>query len=344
LQMIQAFIDSNRSAQVYPIDTARIYANGVTESIVGLAVPQLSLPLGASLSIGTKAHPSEPGGLSRPGIASQLSASRQACFPGQQVPGSPVFAEFYLHQPDQQTPVLESLQYLHELKREGTIGAIGLSNYHASEVARIFDLCRIHDLTPPTVYQGLYNPLNRLVETELLPVLRANHCAFVAYNPLAGGLMSGKHVTQEDAAAPGRFANQNPNYVPRFLTTANFRAVDALREALESYHRESNESISMVEASYRWLVHHSVLQAQDGIIIGASSLTQLQQNLRACCQHPLPARLAHCWDNAWPIVCAESAANSERIFPYWRSYSADMPHRKALDPGAAYNPAQATTK
>ena len=47
------------------------------------------------------------------------------------------------------------------------VKAIGLSNYHASEVARAFDLCKEHSLTPPTVYQGLYNPLNRMVEEEV---------------------------------------------------------------------------------------------------------------------------------------------------------------------------------
>ena len=65
-----------------------------------------------------------------------------------------------------------------------------MSNYHASEVARAMALCDAHTLAKPTVYQGLYNPLNRKVEEELLPVLRQYGCAFIAYNPLAAGLLT----------------------------------------------------------------------------------------------------------------------------------------------------------
>ena len=92
--------------------------------------------------------------------------------------------EYYLHQPDTEHSLLESLKAADSLLKDGKITKIGMSNYHASEMSRVFDLCREHNLTPPSVYQGLYNPLNRLVEEELLPVLKKNGCSFVAYNPL----------------------------------------------------------------------------------------------------------------------------------------------------------------
>ena len=76
---------------------------------------------------------------------------------------------------------------------EGKIGALGLSNYHAEEVSRAFTLCEEHGLTKPTVYQGLYNPLNRAAEDQLIPLLHAHGASFVAYNPLAAGLLTGAH-------------------------------------------------------------------------------------------------------------------------------------------------------
>ena len=90
------------------------------------------------------------------------------------------------------------------LRDAGAFTALGMSNYHASEVARCFDLCEEHGFAKPTVYQGLYNPLNRAVEDELLPLLKANGCAFIAYNPLAAGLLTGAHESV-DVVAEGRF-------------------------------------------------------------------------------------------------------------------------------------------
>ena len=73
------------------------------------------------------------------------------------------------------------------------------------------------------MYQGLYNPLNRRVEQELLPTLRKHNISFVAYNPLAAGLLTGKHSEGGDVPA-GRFKD-NPNYLDRFYKHDNFEAL-----------------------------------------------------------------------------------------------------------------------
>ena len=69
----------------------------------------------------------------------------------------------------------------------GLVKEIGLSNYHASEVERALDLCASNGWASPSVYQGLYNPLNRRVEAELLPLLAKRGVRFVAFNALAAG-------------------------------------------------------------------------------------------------------------------------------------------------------------
>jgi aflatoxin B1 aldehyde reductase len=166
---------------------------------------------GASdLLVGSKAAPSQPGGLSATGMRSQLDASLGAI-------GVERLAEYYLHQPDTEAALLESLREAHAMVSEGKVGAVGMSNYHASEVARAFELCAEHGLTKPSVYQGLYNPLNRAVEEELLPVLRAHGCSFVAFNPLAAGLLTGAHkrdgevrLARPSAPAPRRSMAPTP--------------------------------------------------------------------------------------------------------------------------------------
>ena len=326
-QMVQSFINHHNSADASKsvhIDTARIYAGGDSERMLA---PSLTDTLD-SIVLGTKCHPSQPNGLSSRGIRDQLDASLQA-MKVQSVD------EYYLHQPDENHSLLESLQTLNSLIEEGLISSIGMSNYHALEVQRAFDLCEQYNLKKPSVYQGLYNPLNRCVEEELLPILKQNKCAFVAYNPLAAGMLTGKHQNK-DLVAAGRFKD-NPNYLPRFFTDVNFKAVQLIRSACDA------ANISMVEATYHWLLCHSALDGKlgDGILIGASSLDQLDQNLNACSRASdntaLPKEVLDAFDDAWDII----KSGDERPFPYWRSYSSDMPDRLELDPGASYSAAKA---
>ena len=309
------------------IDTARIYAGGKTETILG-HVLKSAVPQTANILLGTKAHPSQPGGLSADGIQQQFQSSVDAMGLSK---NDCCIHEYYLHQPDPNHTLLESLQTMHTLVLQGRIQVIGLSNYHASEVQRAFELCQEYQLTPPQVYQGLYNPLNRLVEDELLPILRTHNCAFVAYNPLAAGLLTGKHTNvNPDQAAPGRF-KKNPNYLPRFYTPDNFDALHLIQQACDAV------GLGMVEATYRWLLRHSALHPTDGVLIGASSIQQLDHNLAAChsarVDPPLPDSVLRAFDEAWNIT-------RSKAFPYWRSYSLDMPDRDALDPGASYEAAK----
>jgi aflatoxin B1 aldehyde reductase len=359
LEMVRRFVAHNEKMAVsgssipsqpipHYIDTARIYAGGQTEPVVGAVLSQMSLPKSQSFLVGTKAHPSQPGGLSPAGIQQQLEESTEALHLQSSSTSASHLHEYYLHQPDTDNALLESLECLHALKMKGLISVIGMSNYHVTEVLRAFDLCRQHSLTPPTVYQGLYNPLNRAVEAELLPVLKNNQCSFVAYNPLAAGLLAGKHTNTASAVTDskdqgnvlkGRFQN-NPNYLPRFYTQANFDAIALIRKACEAH------DISMVQATYRWMLCHSDLSADkgDGLLLGASSLAQLDQNLAACAGaaeaaaqgQGLPDDILQAFEEAW-VLTAEGA------FPYWRSYSADMPNRENLDQGASYDAAKKKT-
>jgi aflatoxin B1 aldehyde reductase len=327
MEMLQLFVQHNDASDVgvHHVDTARIYAGGKTEPIIGALLKSFTPSKGA-IVLGTKAHPSVEGGLSSTGIRGQAQASLQAM-------DVKSFGEYYLHQPDTEHSLLESLKCASDLVAEGTAFTIGMSNYHASEMARAFQLCEEHNMTRPTVYQGLYNPLNRAIEQELLPVLKKHNCSFVAYNPLAAGLLAGKHTNKNEVQA-GRFKN-NHNYLPRFYTDCNFEAIDLIRKACEK------EDITMVEATYRWLLRHSALDENDGVLLGASSVAQLAQNLNACAaaaeKGPLSPQLLRAFDEAWKIT-------ADGAFPYWRTYSSDMPNRDSLDQGASYDAAKAKKK
>jgi aflatoxin B1 aldehyde reductase len=128
------------------------------------------------------------------------------------------------------------------------------------------------------------------------------------------------------------FYHKDQNYLPRFYTASNFAALSKIRLSCEA------AGLTMVEATYLWMLLHSSLQSTDGLLIGASSMPQLTDNLSACTKaakgSTLPPQVLTAFDEAFDVV------KQEDIFAYWRSYSADMPRRETLDPGAAYSAAK----
>lgn len=178
-----------------------------------------------ALEIVTKAHPSQKDGLTPAGLRAQVEASASAL----QVTKIDLL---YLHQPDKTSALSDTLATVNELLTEGVIGAFGLSNYSAVEVDRCVELCRGHGYALPVAYQGLYNAINRRVEDELFPTLRKHGIAFVAYNPLAAGLLTGKHV-QEGEVKKGRFKD-NPNYLGRFYKPDLFEGLSLVRSACDA--------------------------------------------------------------------------------------------------------------
>ena len=90
----------------------------------------------------------------------------------------------------------------------------------------------------------------------------------------------------------------------------------------------------MVAATYAWLLNYSALREDDGVLLGASSLEQLDVCLDACSSIvDLPASVKDAFDGAWGVTRPGG-------FKYWRSYSADMPDKESRDPGAAYDAAK----
>ena len=90
----------------------------------------------------------------------------------------------------------------------------------------------------------------------------------------------------------------------------------------------------MVAATYAWLLNYSALREADGVLLGASSVDQLDVCLEACANIvDLPSNVKDAFDGAWEVTRPGG-------FKYWRSYSADMPDKESRDPGAAYDAAK----
>jgi aflatoxin B1 aldehyde reductase len=206
----------------------------------------------------------------------------------------------YLHFPDSTTPIIETLEACAQLHQKGLFTELGLSNYSAWEVVNIWHICDKNGWVRPTVYQGVYNGLSRNVEDELIPALRNLGMRFYAYNPLAGGILAGKY-SDIDNITDGRFT-ERPNYKGRYWKPEFFDALSVLKKACDE------SGISVLEAAFRWLSAHSKLDGEQGdsILIGASSITQLKQNLSLLTKGKLDESVVNAFNYAWSISKPES--------------------------------------
>lgn len=273
------------------LDTAYVYNNGDTERYLGEILPELD-----GYYLATKVHPRITGRLDRKTILMELDESLSRM-------KRDSVDLLYFHFPDGKTPIDKALETVAELHEQGKIKELGLSNYPAWQVVDIAYKCDRIGCPRPTVYQGMYNALCRNVEPELFPAIRSLNMRFYAFNPLAGGMLTGKHHHFEDAPEPGRFARLK-SYRDRYWKQSYFDAVDEIRKACEE------EGIPMVEAAYRWLCNHSELNAEkgDGILLGASKINQMTQNMEAAKKGTLPQSILDAMDDAWEIAKPDSPA------------------------------------
>ena len=265
------------------LDTAYVYIDGKTEELLGELTQRGELD---ECQIATKVNPKE-GGLGTSSVNQQFTTSLQRMH-------MQSIDMLYLHQPDLATPIIETLKAVQELAASGKLKRFGLSNYAAWQVAQIYELCDKNGWIKPTVYQGMYNAITRDVERELLPCLADYAMAFYVYNPLAGGLLTGKHQQLEASPAPGRF-DGNAEYQRRYWNSAYFDAVKRFCNVC------AQEDIDPANAAIRWLVHHSDLKAnkQDGVIIGASSIEHFDTNHAAMGDEPLPDNIVESLQEGW---------------------------------------------
>lgn len=275
------------------LDTAYVYNNGDTETYLGEILPELTP---GSYEIATKVHPRITGKLDRETIMMEFTESLRRM-------KRESVDLLYFHFPDEKTPIEGALETVAELKEQGKVRELGLSNFPAWKVVDVAYKCDRIGCPRPTVYQGMYNALCRNVDPELFPAIRSLGMRFYAFNPLAGGLLTGKHHHFEDAPEPGRFARLK-SYRDRYWKQSYFDAIEEIKQACDA------EGIPMVEAAYRWLVNHSCMKTElnDGILLGASRQEQMTQNLEAAKRGPLPETILSAMDVAWEIAKPDSPA------------------------------------
>jgi aryl-alcohol dehydrogenase-like predicted oxidoreductase len=269
-------------AGVRMIDTANAYAGGETERMLG----RLLAADPDRFRIATKAgmpHRDADGRplLSPAAVRASLEGSLQRL-------GRDRVDLFYLHQPDRDTPVEATLTAIGELLAEGAIGAWGVSNYAAWQIAQVQATADRLGIARPVVAQQLYNLVARGLETEYAEFAQTTRLSTMVYNPLGGGLLAGRHRFAE-RPAEGRFATSRlaPMYTDRYWNEQLFTAIDALGRIA------ADAGMPLVELSLRWLLGRPVTGS---VLVGGSAPHQIGANLAALAEGPLPADAAAACD------------------------------------------------
>ncbi|KAJ5904353.1 Aflatoxin B1 aldehyde reductase member 2 [Penicillium tannophilum] len=280
------------------IDTARIYDGGEQEAFTAQTGWKER-----GLTIATKWYPNSPG-FHKPAVLRENFEKSLKDLNTDQVD------IFYLHAPDRSVPFAETLEEVNKLHKEGKFVNFGLSNFTAFEVAEIVTTCAARGWVRPTIFQAMYNAITRNIEVELVHACRRYGLDIVIYNPLAGGLLSGKYKTI-DVPAEGRFgenASTGANYRNRYFKDSNFEALSIIEPVVEKH------GLTLIETALRWVHHHSALNmgngGRDGILIGVSSFSQLETNLADVQKGPLPQEVVDALDKAWLVAKPYSP-------PYW---------------------------
>jgi aryl-alcohol dehydrogenase-like predicted oxidoreductase len=195
---------------------------------------------------------------------------------------------YYLHQPDYTTPIDQSLATLNELVLAGKVRCVAVSNYASWQVCQMLWLAEKNGWQPIVAVQPMYNLLARRIEQELIPCCRDYNIAVVPYNPLAGGLLSGKH--QPAAPIAGTRFDRMPFYRDRYWHPENFAAVERLKQIA----RDTNRSL--VELAIGWVLQQPGITSA---ILGVSRLEHLQSALKVLELGPLSAEVLASCDEIW---------------------------------------------
>jgi aryl-alcohol dehydrogenase-like predicted oxidoreductase len=248
------------------VDTADVYSGGVSEEIVGEALPgrRDDVVLATKFFVPMDDRPNHGGG-SRKWIMQEAENSLRRL--------KTDYIDLYqVHRPSATTDVEETLGALTDLVRQGKVRYIGSSSYSASQIVEAQWVSRERNLARFVTEQPPYSILVRGIEADVLPTARRHGMGTLVYSPLSGGWLTGRWRkgapgTPTSAARPGaRFDMSTP---------ANQRKLDVVEElALLA----EKSGLTMIELALAWAINHPGVTSA---IIGPRTMEQLESQLPA---------------------------------------------------------------
>lgn len=273
----EAGIDFIDVADVYPLGGG-LHTVGRTEEIVGQWLRgkrhQFILATKCVQPMGPKPWNQ---GMSRKHVLDAIDASLRRL-------GTDYVDLYQLHMYDRDTPIDEALEALDAVVRAGKARYVGVSNWQAHRIARALGRSELLRLAPIVSAQPRYNMLFRMFERDLLPMCLEEGVAVIPYNPLAAGLLTGKHHREAPPPEGGRFrlGAAGTMYQGRYWHDEGFAAVEAIRGIAQE------AGMSMATLAVAWVLSNPAITAP---IIGASRPEQLGDSVAAAERGALPAEV-----------------------------------------------------
>ncbi|KAK9235000.1 NADP-dependent oxidoreductase domain-containing protein [Lipomyces kononenkoae] len=292
-QAILAILEENN---VMEIDTARIYGDS-EQALFEAGAPERFI-------IDTKAPGFSSGSLSKSSILAGAKKSLDSL-------GVQKVDTYFLHSPDPDTPLEETLSTIQELFEAGMFVRFGLSNFTPNQVQEVYDIMAAKGHVLPTVFQGNYNAVARSYEAELFPLLRKLCIKFYAYSPIAGGFLVKSSEAIKSGILGGRWDKES-RIGQMYLGLYSKPKLLAALDEWESIATEAG--VTKAGLAYRWVVFNSGLDAKynDGVIIGATKVEQLQESLNALKDGPLPDSVVAKIDKLWEDIKDEAPVDNYR--------------------------------
>jgi aryl-alcohol dehydrogenase-like predicted oxidoreductase len=249
-------------------DTANAYHSGESERMLGNAIKGKRDKLIVASKVRYKSGDGvNDYGLSRRHITEQIDKSLKRL-------RTDYIDIYYMHAIDPEMSdtrnLEETLDTMTQLVHSGKIRYLGVSNYAAWQICEMLWLCDKRNYVPPIVTQNMYNLVYRETETELIPLLKKFHLGMTVYNPIAGGLLTGKYsdgIVREGT----RFALKQ-NYIKRYWNKPTLDMTAELAALAQA------NGVSLTGMALKWCLANSSV---DSVICGVSNCGQLEQNLSA---------------------------------------------------------------
>jgi aryl-alcohol dehydrogenase-like predicted oxidoreductase len=289
-----AIMDAADEAGVTFFDTADVYplggdpgTQGRTEEIVGNWLKERGarerIVLATKCRGAMGSGPNDEG-LSRKHIMSACDASLRRL--------QTDYIDLYqVHSPDPTTPIEETLRALDDLVHAGKVRYIGCSNYLAWQLAEALWTSDKLGLARFDCDQPRYNMLFRMIEDEIVPLCQSQGVGIIAYNPLAGGMLTGRYRERREYQENQRFGLKNSGelYRKRYWKDAVFEEVDRLGTFFEARGK------SLTHVALAWVLQQPGITSA---ILGASKPEQLRDSIKGV-DMTLDAEEVQFCDEAW---------------------------------------------
>jgi len=248
------------------IDTADVYAGGVSEQITGQALKNLKVPR-ENVVVATKVFgDTGPGPNTRGASRSHILDGVKASLKRLQLDHIDLYQ---IHGFDNATPIEETVRALDQLVRHGHVRYVGVSNWAAWQIVKALGIAERLGLSRFESLQAYYTVAGRDLERELIPMLASEGVGLMVWSPLAGGLLSGKYGRDQQGEAGSRRTQFDFPPVDR---PRAFDCIDAMKPIAQVH------GVSVAQIALAWLLHQPQVTS---VIIGAKRIEQLTDNLAA---------------------------------------------------------------